>query len=57
MLQTVQVNTPDTSMNILLNGWLIYQAYLQNVARTAFYQAGGAFGFRDQLQDAWPSWP
>ena len=52
-LQTIQVNTPDPAMNIMQNGWLLYQAISCRMwARTAFYQAGGAFGFRDQLQDS-----
>ncbi len=52
-LQTIQVDTPDPAMNIMLNGWLIYQVISCRMwARTAFYQAGGAFGFRDQLQDS-----
>jgi cyclic beta-1,2-glucan synthetase len=51
-LSRLEVRTPDAAMNLMLNRWLLYQTLACRVwARSAFYQSGGAYGFRDQLQD------
>ena len=51
-LSHIQVETPDRSLNHMLNRWYLYQVYASRLfARAGFYQVGGATGFRDQLQD------
>jgi cyclic beta-1,2-glucan synthetase len=51
-LSAITIKTPDSAMNLLTNRWLLYQTLACRIwARSAFYQSGGAFGYRDQLQD------
>lgn len=52
LLSTLQINTPEKTLDLLFNRWLVYQALACRIwSRSAFYQSGGAIGFRDQLQD------
>ena len=53
VLGRIQIKTPNLSANLMANGWLMYQTIASRFfARSGFYQSGGAFGFRDQLQDS-----
>lgn len=58
MIGNLNVDTPDDSVNLLINQWLPYQAISCRIfARSAYYQTGGAYGYRDQLQDSLATLP
>lgn len=53
LLSTIKIKTPDQNFNYMMNGWYLYQTIASRLfAKAGFYQVGGAYGFRDQLQDA-----
>lgn len=52
-LSTIRIRTPEPAIDVLANGWLMYQVIASRFwARSGYYQSGGAYGFRDQLQDS-----
>lgn len=53
LLSTIKIKTPDQNFNYMMNGWYLYQTLASRIfAKAGFYQVGGAYGFRDQLQDS-----
>ena len=53
ILSTIKIKTPDQSFNYMMNGWYLYQTISSRIlAKAGFYQVGGAYGYRDQLQDS-----
>jgi cyclic beta-1,2-glucan synthetase len=53
LISSIEIETPSTSFNVMMNGWLLYQTVSCRLfGRSGFYQSGGALGFRDQLQDS-----
>ena len=53
LTEKISIKTPEDSINYICNGWIFYQAYCcRMLAKSGYYQSGGAWGFRDQLQDS-----